>query len=52
MGQLTGLTAGQAIVFGGDRVVTVDAALAAAFSAGDRLLVDPATGALLHVPAG
>jgi glutamate-5-semialdehyde dehydrogenase len=49
--QLTGLTAGQAIVFGGDRVATVDAALAAAFRPGDRLLVDPATGALLHVPA-
>jgi glutamate-5-semialdehyde dehydrogenase len=49
--QLTELTGGQAIVFGGDRVVTVDAALAAAFGTGDRLLVDPATGALLHVPA-
>jgi glutamate-5-semialdehyde dehydrogenase len=49
--QLSGLTTGQAIVFGGDRVATVDAALAAAFRPGDRLLVDPATGALLHVPA-
>jgi len=48
---LTGLTEGQPIVFGGDRVATVDSALAAAFAPGDRLLVDPATGALLHVPA-
>jgi glutamate-5-semialdehyde dehydrogenase len=49
--QLTALSEGQQIVFGGDRVVTVDAALAAAFVPGDRLLVDPATGALLRVPA-
>lgn len=49
--RLTGLTEGQQIVFGGDRVVTVDAALAAAFAPGDRLLVDPVTGALLRVPA-
>jgi len=49
--RLTSLSEGQQIVFGGDRVATVDAALAAAFVAGDRLLVDPATGALLHVPA-
>jgi glutamate-5-semialdehyde dehydrogenase len=49
--QLTALRAGQTIVFGGDRIVTVDEALAAAFQPGDRLLVDPSTGALLHVPA-
>ena len=49
--RLTALSAGQQIVFGGDRVATVDEALAAAFTAGDRLLVDPATGALLHVPS-
>ena len=49
--QLTALSEGQQIVFAGDRVATVDAALAAAFTAGDRLLVDPATGALLHVPS-
>lgn len=45
------LTEGQLIVFGGDRCVAVDAALAAAFRVGDRLLVDPGTGSLLHVPA-
>jgi glutamate-5-semialdehyde dehydrogenase len=42
---------GQPIVFGGDRVVTVPAALAEAFVPGDALLVDEAEGALLHVPA-
>jgi glutamate-5-semialdehyde dehydrogenase len=48
--RLTELSEGQQIVFGGDRVVTVDGTLAANFAAGDRLLVDPGTGALLHVP--
>lgn len=38
------------IVYGGDRVATVSADLAAAFRSGDRLVVDPAGGALLHVP--
>ncbi len=47
--RLEALTPGQAIVWGGDRVAHVDAALADAFKAGDRLLV--ADGALLHVPA-
>ena len=45
------LSPGQPIVFGGDRVVTVSAALADAFVAGDALLVDEETGELLHVPA-
>ncbi len=45
------LEAGQPIVFGGDRVVTVPADLAAAFTPGDALLVDEQAGALLHVPA-
>jgi len=45
------LEAGQPIVFGGDRLVTVPAALAAAFSTGDALLVDERAGELLHVPA-
>ena len=48
---LTGLVAGQAVVFGGDRVASVPAALAAAFGPGDALLVDDGTGELLHVPA-
>jgi glutamate-5-semialdehyde dehydrogenase len=45
------LAAGQPIVFGGDRVVTVPAAVAEAFAPGDALLVDEETGELLHVPA-
>lgn len=45
------LEAGQPVVFAGDRVATVPAALAAAFAPGDALLVDEATGELLHVPA-
>lgn len=49
--RLSGLAAGQQIVFGGDRVAEVPADLAAAFRAGDRLIVDPNTGQLLHVPA-
>ena len=48
---LTTLEAGMPIVFGGDRVVRVDAELAAAFQPGDRLLVVQDSGALLHVPA-
>jgi glutamate-5-semialdehyde dehydrogenase len=49
--QLTSLTAGMAIPFGGDRVTRVSEALAAAFRPGDRLVVAPDTGDLLHVPA-
>ena len=49
--QLTSLTAGMAIPFGGDRVTRVSAALAAAFQPGDRLIVVQETGELLHVPA-
>jgi glutamate-5-semialdehyde dehydrogenase len=49
--RLLGLEPGQPIVFGGDRVTHVSAELAATFTAGDRLLVDQSTGALLHVPA-
>jgi glutamate-5-semialdehyde dehydrogenase len=49
--RLEGLTAGQAIVYGGDRVAFVSPDLAAAFRPGDRLLVAPDSGALLHVPA-
>ncbi len=48
---LSSLSAGQPIVFGGDRVVTVSAGLAAAFAPGDALLVDETDGELLHVPA-
>ena len=49
--KLTGLTPGMPIVFGGDRVALVSDALAAAFVAGDQLVVVQETGDLLHVPA-
>ncbi len=45
------LQAGQPIVVGGDRYVTVSDQLAAAFQAGDRLVVVADTGDLLHIPA-
>ena len=45
------LTAGMPIFYGGNRVTHVPEALAARFAAGDRLLVVPETGDLLHVPA-
>jgi glutamate-5-semialdehyde dehydrogenase len=45
------LTPGQVIVVDGDRYVTVGDELAAAFRPGDRLLVDPTSDTLLHVPA-
>ncbi len=48
---LTGLVAGQPVVFAGDRVAHVTPELAAAFVPGDALLVDDGTGELLHVPA-
>jgi glutamate-5-semialdehyde dehydrogenase len=48
--RLTGLTEGQPVPYGGDRVASVSADLAAAFSDGDRLVVVHETGDLLHVP--
>lgn len=50
-GRLEHLTDGQQIPFGGDRVTTVDAALAERFRPGDHLVVVQETGDLLHVPA-
>ena len=49
--QLRSLSAGQPIVFGGDRVTFVPSDLAARFAPGDRLVVVDDSGALLHVPA-
>lgn len=49
--QLDHLEPGQAIPFGGNRLVRVSEALAAAFQPGDRLIVVDETGALLHIPA-
>ncbi|MFW2336364.1 aldehyde dehydrogenase family protein [Ilumatobacter sp.] len=48
---LTELMPGQPIVFAGNRVTHVPDDLAAAFAGGDRLVVDPSSGDLLHVPA-
>ena len=49
---LRGLAPGMPIVWGGDRVARVSEELAAAFEAGDSLIVMQSTGDLLHVPAG
>jgi len=49
--ELTQLTAGMPIPFGGNRVAVVSDRLAAVFKAGDRLIVLQDTGDLLHVPA-
>lgn len=49
--QLCTLVAGERIIYGGDRVATVPAELAAAFRAGDRLVVVHETGDLLHIPS-
>ncbi len=49
--ELTQLEEGQPIVFGGNRTVRVSHDLAAAFVAGDRLVVVADTGDLLHIPA-
>jgi glutamate-5-semialdehyde dehydrogenase len=50
-GRLDALQHGQPIPFGGDRITHVSAELAAAFRAGDHLVVVQETGDLLHVPA-
>jgi glutamate-5-semialdehyde dehydrogenase len=48
---LQSLIAGQLIPFGGNRVATVSAELAARFQPGDSLIVTQDSGDLLHVPA-
>jgi glutamate-5-semialdehyde dehydrogenase len=50
-GTLGQLAAGMPIPFGGNRLTYVSDELAAAFVAGDRLVVVQATGDLLHIPA-
>ncbi len=52
MTQLTHLTEGQSLVYGGDQVAVVPAELARAFTAGDRLVIVQASGDLLHIPKG
>ncbi len=48
---LRSLRAGMQLVVGGDRLFTVDEALAASFSEGDTLRFADATQELLHIPA-
>ena len=45
------LTVGMPIPFGGNRIATASADLAARFEAGDSLVVVQDSGALLHIPA-
>lgn len=45
------LVDGQIVIFGGDRVAEVSEELATAFRPGDRVVVDPKSGTLLHVPS-
>ena len=49
-GALAAIPRGFPILYGGHRVAIVPDAIADAFTAGDRLIVDPATGEVLHVP--
>jgi glutamate-5-semialdehyde dehydrogenase len=49
--ELTQLSPGMPILYGGNRVTRVSDELAAAFGPGDRLIVVQSTGDLLHVPA-
>src|SRR5690606_5946482 len=49
--RLDRLEPGQAIVYRGNRVAVVSDELAAAYQAGDHVLVDPSSGQMLHVPA-
>lgn len=51
MTRLTSLHEGQQIIYGGNKVAVVDGELAAAFRAGDQLIVVNDSGALLHIPA-
>jgi glutamate-5-semialdehyde dehydrogenase len=48
---LTSLSVGQPIPYGGNRVALVDEDLARSFTAGDRLVVVHSTGDLLRIPA-
>jgi glutamate-5-semialdehyde dehydrogenase len=49
--RLTALSAGQELIYGGDRVAVVDELLASAFEDGDRLIIVQSTGDLIRIPA-
>lgn len=48
--ELTELSPGTPVMYGGNKVAYVDNELASSFRAGDRLIVVQDTGALLHIP--
>lgn len=52
MAELTSLTPGMSVIYGGNKVATVSPELAKAFTAGDQLVVVQTTGDLIHIPAG
>ena len=51
MPELTELTAGMPVVYGGNKVTTVSDELADSFTSGDELVVIQTTGDLIHIPA-
>ena len=51
MDELTQLTPGMQLVYGGNRIATVTPELANTFKSGDRLIIVQTTGDLLHIPA-
>ena len=51
MAELTSLTPGMQVIYGGNQVATVSPELADAFTAGDELVVVQTTGDLIHIPA-
>lgn len=51
MSELNELEEGMSIIYGGNRIKTVSAELAAEFSPGDSLVVVQSTGDLIHIPA-
>ena len=51
MDRLGRLEPGQQLIYAGNRAAVVTPELAAAFGAGDHVLVDPDSGQILHIPA-
>ena len=51
MAELTSLTPGMQVIYGGNQVATVSPELADAFTAGDELVVVQTSGDLIHIPA-
>ena len=51
MAELTSLTPGMPVIYGGSNVATVSQELADAFVSGDELVVVQTTGDLIHIPA-